>query len=143
MRLDIEISTRQFADFMPIIRLYEQQTGRILNRQIVRGQLANHPCAAAFITGRLIGFIYTRSAAPDLLEIDNIYVAEGFRDSGIGSALLMRIEDEAQQYTAIMLIDSMLYDYRFTKRSARTFYVRNGFVEVWSNANTSVYIKTL
>jgi GNAT superfamily N-acetyltransferase len=106
--------------------------------------LTSHLVAVAEAAGEVVGFAYTGSFAPDIVELANIFVAEKVRSRGVGAALLRDIEDRARgSFRAVILVNSMLYPGRPDKRPAGEFYLRSGYQLVWSTGPTLVFLKAL
>lgn len=132
------------ADVEPIITLYEAETGRHLAVERLRGFLEQLPSAVAWANSRLIGFGFCIPLASDIAQLGNIFVAEDWRNQGVGSALLRLVEGGCKgSFHTILLCNSMHGSVFRGKRSAAHFYRRNGFLEIWSTGPTQVYAKIL
>ena len=113
--------------------------------EIVTQALGTLLSKVAEIDGNMVGFVYCRKFAPDILEIDNLFVNEEFRNRRIGSTLLQAIEDEAvKQFSGLILINSDLYGNPVVdKNDPATFYLRHGFDLVFTTAESRVFAKQL
>ena len=103
------------------------------------------PAFAAFQGDELVGFITLTSFAPDIVELYNIYVAEGFRSKGLGFQFVNRIEDalRVNGYKGIISVNSDGYMVYGEKRDASDFYQRNGFSLITRTDVTRVFYKAL
>lgn len=81
-------------------------------------------CLAAEKGGKQIGYLIAYIAADDA-EIARIAVVKEQRRSGVGAALLARLEDSCQEHA----VNRILLDVRKSNASARSFYAKQGFQE--------------
>lgn len=101
--------------------------------------IETYPSAIARTQDTLVGFAYTKRFAPDILEIENIYVAASYRNKTVGHALLQLIESEASNhYKGLIPINSSLY-----VRPATAFYIKNGYSLVFQTGDSNVFAKNL
>lgn len=122
--------------------LFSKRTGRHSNQ--LGSNIPNFPSYVAFLKDDIVGFVTSKSFAPDMLEIANIYVDKQYRGSGLGTDLLRSLEEDcAQKHNALIAVNSMLYQSNENKRSAETFYVKNGYQCIFHTENTKVFCKNL
>jgi GNAT superfamily N-acetyltransferase len=141
---DIAVRQGTAEDASQIAALYEEGSGRQLSVERVTSHLAERPSAVASIEGRLVGFGFCLPFAPDIVELGNIFVAEEARGQRVGALLLAEIERQAsQRYDSMIAVNSMLYVGVPGKRPADTFYLRAGYENIWSSADTRVFAKKL
>ena len=133
------------SDVDAVRALYGEYRTANSDRATVASWLDTHPSVGAFAGERLAGFVYTRKIAPEILEIDNLYIGRGFRDAGIGAELLTRVELLAKKsgYQGVFLTNAMSYPAREARRSPGTFYLRNGYTAALACATTTVFVKSL
>lgn len=111
----------------------------------IKDILAQTPGVGATHDGKLIGFLYFEPFAPDVLELGSVFIKSGYRDKGLGSALLAAgIEGcKASGINALIVANSLLYDTNEEKRSALNFYLANRFERVLTTGNTDVLLRSL
>jgi GNAT superfamily N-acetyltransferase len=107
--------------------------------------LCSYPSIVALNQNDVIGFIYCNIFAPDILEIDNVFVHEDYRCSGIGTAMLKKLENESEnKYKSLILANSTLYEHAVIgKRPASNFYINNGYKMIINTGNTQVFTKRI
>lgn len=83
--------------------------------------------------------------APDILEMDNLFVDEHYRNQQIGERLLARLEAAASaHYASIVLVNSELYETVVVdKRPAGSFYLHRGYSQIVDTGPTRVFAKSL
>ena len=111
----------------------------------VEAALTNMPSAVAVINEKIVGFAYCQKFAPDILEIDNLFVNELHRNRHIGSLLLKRIELAASEYfSGLILVNSDLYQNPVVnKQNPANFYLRHGFQLVMDTSASRVFLKAI
>ena len=132
-------------DLDGIASLFRSDLGREPDTNRIGQHLTGFPSAVAEADGfGLVAFAFTTSFAPDILELANILVSSKWRDHDIGSRLLEKIEKLAQEdFSAIILVNSMLYPTAGKKRPATDFYLRAGYEGVMQTSNSVVFGKSL
>ena len=132
-------------DALSIASEYWRHQASNYHLEKVKSALRNYPSKIAEKEGSLIGFVYCRKFAPDILEIDNLFVNEEFRDRGLGSSLLAELESQAGgNYSGLILTNSSLYNNPVVdKRDPSSLYGRHGFKLVFSTKNSRVFAKGL
>lgn len=123
--------------------LFSTALHREPNRPLILEALRSYPSAVATREdGEIVGFAYCGYMAPDMLELMNITVHANYRSSGIGTRMLRHVEKEVfQKYSAMMLTNSIAYEGDGRKRSASSFYLRNGYAVIASTGATTMYWK--
>lgn len=128
---DIELIEQAFQEFL----------GRVGNPAYIRDAVKDYPSALLFHNDDLIGFSYCGFMAPDVLEIANISLHPNWRGQGLGSRLLVFLENEvANKYDAVLLTNSDLYK---DKRNATNFYLANGYTLAAGTSQTNLFWKSL
>ncbi|HEY4963788.1 MAG TPA: GNAT family N-acetyltransferase [Candidatus Saccharimonadales bacterium] len=143
--MGIDIRTASALDTKAIAILYWQDM-LTEDRVVSIGQhISQFPAFVAEIGNQIIGFAYTEQIAPDVLELENLYVHETHRNRGIGSLLLNAVEVAAEgRYVAIELFNSDLYDNPVKgKRPATSFYLKRGYELILDTGNTRQFLKRL
>ncbi|MGV6830526.1 MAG: GNAT family N-acetyltransferase [bacterium] len=133
------------ADVKDIVALFFRGRFRRLDHQIVKSRITNFPAIVAKNGHKLIGFVFSVSFAPDIIEMKNIYISKKYRGLGIGNQLIEAFEEKASEnYAGIILLNSRLYKRTLeSKKSAKDFYLRNQYQLVASTGETSIYYKAL
>jgi len=140
----VKLMRAKSEDATAIVSLFRDIADKELDVKKVEGCIDEYPSVLAISGAKLVGFVYSSSFAPDILELLNIAVLEAHRDSGIGSMMLSEIETQAsQQYRAVILVNSVLYASRKPKKLAGNFYLKNGYKLVHTTGSTTVFIKSL
>lgn len=140
----IEIRRAISDDAEAIVSLFKDISDKQLDAKRIENCIDEYPSVLATNGTKLVGFVYSSSFAPDVLELLNIAVLEAYRDTGIGSMMLGELEEQAsQEYRAIILVNSVLYPSRKPKKLASEFYLKNGYNLVHTTGNTNVFIKSL
>jgi GNAT superfamily N-acetyltransferase len=133
------------SDLDAIAQLYRTQLGREPDLARIGQYLEEFPSAIAEVAGfGIVAFAFTTRFAPDILELANILVDANWRNRAIGSQLLELIEDLAKEsFSAIILVNSMLYSTVGKKRLASDFYLRAGYQNILKTPSSFVYSKPL
>jgi N-acetylglutamate synthase-like GNAT family acetyltransferase len=139
----IEVRKGRLDDVLSIVRLIENESGKIFDLDKITSYLKQFPSSVAVVNEVIVGFCYTSPFAPDILEILNILVARKYQKLEIGSKLLRSVERDDSSYTSIILVNSLLYKSSTPKRSAEDFYAKNGFKVIHRTQNTNVFIKDI
>jgi GNAT superfamily N-acetyltransferase len=131
-----------------IIELYYKETGRVINRKGLELDLLKYPNIIAEYNGEIVGFATTNDFSPDILRLDNLYVRTEWRNEGLGSEIMKRLEDSIpNEYKTIIADNSLLYEYYRKdippKRFADTFYTRIGYKIVIQTEHTFVFKKDI
>lgn len=131
-------------DWDIIINGFRVILGREPNAAYIREVTQKYPSVVALDRERLIGFAYCGFMSPDVLELANIALHAHYRNSGVGSQMLSRLEAEvSKNYNALMLTNSTLYGNVAGKREATNFYLKNGYKLVACTENTNLFWKDL
>lgn len=143
--MQVSIRYAIVGDAEEIAKLYWRAMLSIERLGLIRLAIHQYPAYVAELSDQLVGFAYSRPFAPDILEIDNLFVDENYRGEQIGTRLLLSVEAEAsKQYASIILVNSELYDNAVVdKKPATKFYLRNGYSLIASTGPTRVFTKSL
>jgi GNAT superfamily N-acetyltransferase len=141
---DAEPSYLLFSKHLQWIRSWfpkEQIVDRNTTLARMTVHMGNHPGAVAEVEGKIVGFICSQVAEPDMSHISNFYVDDAFRGRGIGTALVQAYERlaVAEGYSAAYTTSSQLY---FPgKLSVRVLFARLGYDVIQVTERTEMYIK--
>lgn len=143
--LAIVISEGSPADSDAIVAFIEKQTGRSPDPSYIRRLLDAYPSYhAATKEGEIIAAVYSRGHAPDLLEVVSLFVASKYRDKGIGSMLLRRIEEAGSSWKNLFLSNSMLWPLEDgEKQSAVPFFEERGWEVMFDTGKTAILTKAV
>jgi GNAT superfamily N-acetyltransferase len=143
--LPFSIRKGEVSDLEDIARLHRTDIGRELDLGRLSQYLADFPSVVAEATEcGLIAFAFTTTFAPDILELANILVSNKWRNHGIGSQVLEKVEELAEErFSAIILVNSMLYSTFGKKRPAAAFYKRAGYENILQTSGSVVFSKSL
>ena len=132
-----QVKTTQ--DILDVSCLFKQHSHRDLSHIIVKECIENHPHVLAYDDDDLIGFIYTKDFAPDILEIYNMFIHPDYRYQGIGTLMIQHMIDNIEEkYQGIIVVNSALYDNNDDFIPASPFYIRNDFDIISKTDNTTV-----
>ena len=113
-----------------------------LVREGIRGALRTVTYLVAESDGVVVGHAVT-SAAGDIAELQRIAVGEDRRRTGVASALLARLVEDARRTEA----ERLLLEVREDNRGALAFYASAGFVEIdrrpryYADGSTAVVLR--
>ncbi len=113
-----------------------------LVREGITGALPTVTYLVADSDGIVVGHAVT-SAAGDIAELQRIAVGEDLRRTGVASALLERVVEDASRTEA----DRLLLEVREDNRGALAFYASAGFVEIdrrpryYADGSTAVVLR--
>lgn len=111
-----------------IALFFLEETGRHLSLDVMSFCINRYPSAFIKSDSNIIAFSYTKPFAPDILEVMNLFVKKDFRNKGHGGALLKEIERQAaNNYKAIIGVNSLLYPSKQEKNLEFEFYIKNQF----------------
>lgn len=139
----VEVREGRPEDAVYIGQLIERESGEEFDLNRIANYLKEFPSSVAIEQGEIVGFCYSSTFAPDILEILNILVDRKFQNKNIGSELLETVEKNSSSFSSIILVNSMLYTSSSPKRSAESFYLKHGYQVVHRTQNTNVFIKTI
>ena len=144
MKQNIIFDNMKETDLDDIIQLFQQETGRALNKNRLLEEVKNFPSLIIKISSELVGFIYSTKFAPDILEIMNLYISKYHRSHGLGRKLLEEFEKVAlKNFNAIILVNSLLYNTIEEKRLATSFYLNCNYSIAMSTNVTNIFVKKL
>jgi GNAT superfamily N-acetyltransferase len=141
----IEYARARQTDVEPITQLYTGVGGGFVTPDLVTDAIEGLPAFVARDFGNLVGFTYCRPAAPDVVELANIFVDPGFRRMGIGSELLSRTQQalaNTGRFSMVVAYNSELYQ-KEDKNPADGFYRRMGFRVVDSTGHPRLWTRHL
>lgn len=131
-------------EIVDLISFFKFHTGRELSKKRVIEAVRSFPSCIGIIDNEIVGFAYTLSFAPDILELANIYVAPKYRNSFYGTSILFFLEnDSILDFQGIILVNTSLIENEDEKRPALNFYIRNGYNLIASTDSSKVFYKKL
>jgi GNAT superfamily N-acetyltransferase len=141
----VQIRRAEVADVPQIAELCRVELTGEPDVDQIADWVQRYPAVAACAPGgTLVGFCYSNVFAPDILELDNLLVARGWRDRQVGARILCTWERHvAGRFKAVILVNSMLYPSATTKRPAVAFYLRHGYTAVLRTEASCVLTKSL
>nr|WP_241737531.1 GNAT family N-acetyltransferase [Neptunicella marina] len=129
------------SDIADMSQLFMFYSGRDISANLQQ-YIDQYPAALAEIEGRIVGFAYSRTFAPDVLELLNIFVKQDCQNSGLGSKLLRFFESLAfDHYQGVVAVNSLLYASARNKRFASNFYLKNQYDTILTTENSRIYAK--
>ena len=128
-----------------VVELLKEYREKIFKETEVESFTANNPSIGVFDKDKLIGFCYTIPFAPDVLRIQNLFISKYYRNHNLGSKIIENITVQAKEenYTGLIVSNSMLFKTKEPKKKAKVFYERNGFELILATGNTDVFVKTI
>lgn len=119
------------ADAPAIADLIRRENRRPADVDAIAWSLASAPSIVAHEGDELVAFFYGRPFAPDIVEMQNMLIAERHRGRGLGRQIVERIEDDLRHagYRAAVGANSVLHRGTSPERcmAARAFWVRMGW----------------
>ncbi len=141
---DIVMRQGRASDAEAIVSVFREYGKKTLKVTKIRSNLRNYPSVVACCGGNLVGFLYCLRFAPDILEIANIYISKEYRNRGVGNQLLEELmRDMPQDFRALIAVNSSLNKSVERKKRPTNFYLRSGFIVIFENSNTAVYLKEI
>lgn len=135
------------GDVEAIARLIVAENGRAADRDEIAQDLAASPSVVVERDGRLIGFIYSRRFAPDILELRNSLIASSARRAGVGTRMVVAMEDATRQagYRATIGVNCRLHPGATDAgaAAARAFWLAMGWSIVFATDGSAVVAKHL
>lgn len=141
------------SDLPELHSLFQRDLTRTPNQALLRQLVGEELVVIARSgEGELIGFAYavpsTAGTDPgwmpgDVIELRNILVSRGWRSSGVGSELLVLLEERVRkEFPAIVLFNSFLYVNADEKRDPTEFYARHGYTKIGLTKDTQLFYKS-
>jgi len=132
------------VNHIPVIQaLYSEYAPKTFSFEEIKKCLTGWPSAVVFDGEEAIGFGYSTRFAPDILELCNLFVKRAYRSLGVGAKLIKFIEDRSRaDFSGIVLVNSFTHATHETKRSAKNFYLKNGYKLILSTGKSEVFGKT-
>jgi len=145
MRAYHKVTKRKISldDVEAVAELHESQNERPADRAYIRECISNFPSSACFSGQRMIGFAYTASFAPDILNLTNLLVDDDHRGRGVGTLLLADVEEQARAGWAGLILTNSELLHRPSRPSPLPFYAKHGYSILFQTEHTSVLIKRL
>lgn len=130
-----------------IADLIRRENHRPADQESIAASLASVPSIVAEDGGALVAFFYGRPFAPEIVEMQNMLVADSHRGRGLGRRMVARIEDDlrAAGFRAAIGANSVLHPGTTAERcmKARAFWVRMGWHIVLSTGGSVVLVRWL
>jgi GNAT superfamily N-acetyltransferase len=129
------------SDFNIVNQAFSNEEGREIDPN-ARSYFTRFPSGKILNQDRIGGFCYTKPFAPDILELRNIFVLPQMRNRRFGALLIEFVENiaKADGYRAMILVNSCLYQGK-ENRSAKSFYLQNGYAEILTTGRSLVFSK--
>lgn len=144
---NVLIRPGQVGDVVQIGRLIETENGRSADADEIARDLSNAPSVVSEREGRLIGFIYARRFAPDILEWRNSLVAASARRQGLGRRMVVAMEAATRDagYRATIGVNCRLHPGATDAgaMAARAFWLAMGWSIVFATDGSAVVAKHL
>jgi N-acetylglutamate synthase-like GNAT family acetyltransferase len=144
MEANAQVEPTRTEHLKEIYSLYRRYLAREPNEARIAMHISQFPSAVLLAADAVVGFVYTTDFAPDILELANIFISPEYRDREYGEELVAYVEAEArEQFSSIILVNSMLYTSAEQKRPATRFYTRCGYEIIGSTQYTNIFYKKL
>lgn len=135
------------ADAPAIAELIRRENRRPADEAAIAASLSSAPGVVATDGGVLAGFFYGRPFAPDIVEMQNMLVAEAYRGRGLGTLMVERAEADLLRagYRAAVGANSTLHRGTSPERcmAARAFWLRRGWRIVLSTGGSVLLTRWL
>ena len=127
--------------------LIRRENHRPADEESIAASLASVPSIVAEEGGEMVAFFYGRPFAPEIVEMQNMLIADSHRRRGLGRRIVARIEDDlrAAGFRAAIGANSVLHPGTTPERcmAARAFWVRMGWHIVLSTGGSVVLVRWL
>jgi len=134
-------------DAPAIADLIRRENHRPVDQEAIAGSLASVPSIVAVDGDEMVAFWYGRPFAPDIVEMQNMLIAESHRRRGLGRAIVDRTEDDlrAAGYRAAIGANSILHRGATPERcmAARAFWLRMGWRILLATGGSVVLVRWL
>ena len=134
-------------DALAIGALIRRENRRPADVAAIATSLGTAPSILAFDGPEMVAFFYGRPFAPDIVEMQNMLIAQSHRRRGLGRAMVARIEDDlrAAGYRAAIGANSILHPGATPERcmAARAFWVRMGWRILLATGGSVVLVRWL
>ena len=134
-------------DALAIAALIRRENRRPADVAAIATSLGTAPSILAFDGPEMVAFFYGRPFAPDIVEMQNMLIAQSHRRRGLGRAMVARIEDDlrAAGYRAAIGANSILHPGATPGRcmAARAFWVRMGWRILLATGGSVVLVRWL
>ncbi len=147
VRDHVGIRPGRSGDVEAIARLIANENGRAADRAEIVKDLASSPSVVVERDGQLLGFIYSRRFAPDILEWRNSLIAASARRLGLGTRMVAAMEAATRQagYRATIGVNCRLHPGATDAgaAAARAFWLAMGWSIVFATDGSAVLAKHL
>ncbi|MBU2787885.1 GNAT family N-acetyltransferase [Acidithiobacillus sp. VAN18-1] len=122
------LTTEELSIVLPLVGILNPNVPPAnLAQRLHEMENQGYQCAAAFIRDACVGvagiWVGTRLWCGRYVDVDNVIVAEGYRDQGIGGQLLHWVEEHARQLGCeVAVLDSYV-----SNKQSHKFYFRKGY----------------
>lgn len=134
-------------DALAIAALIRRENRRPADVAAIATSLGTAPSILAFDGPEMVAFFYGRPFAPDIVEMQNMLIAQSHRRRGLGRAMVARIEDDLREagYRAAIGANSILHPGATPERcmAARAFWVRMGWRILLATGGSVVLVRWL
>lgn len=135
------------GDAPAIVELIRRENHRPADVEAIRMSLATAPSILALEGDDMVAFFYGRPFAPDIVEMQNMLIAERRRRRGLGRRMVARIEDDlrAAGFRAAIGANSLLHPGSTPERcmAARTFWMHMGWRIIFATGGSVVLVRWL
>ena len=135
------------GDAPAIADLILRENQRPADTDAIAASLASAPSVVALEGDELVAFFYGRPFAPDIVEMQNMLVAERHRARGLGRKIVGRAEDDLRRagYHAAVGANSVLHPGTSPERCmvARAFWIRMGWRIALATGGSVVLVRWL
>lgn len=119
------------ADAPAVAALIRRENHRPADEAAIAQSMASAPSVIAEHEDEVVGFFYGRPFAPDIVEMQNMLVAERFRGHGLGRRMVDVTEDMLREagFRAAIGANSILHRGATAERvmAARAFWLHRGW----------------
>ncbi len=135
------------GDASAIAELIRRENHRPADETAIATSLAGAPSIVALEGGEMVAFFYGRPFAPDIVEMQNMLIADSHRRRGLGRTMVARIEQDLREagYRAAIGANSILHPGATPERcmAARAFWVRMGWRIILATGGSVVLMRWL
>ena len=143
----IRIRPGRPADAPAIADLIHRENRRAADEAAIALSVASAPSVVALDGDELVGFFYGRPFAPDIVEMQNMLIAERHRRAGLGREMVARAEDDLRRagFRAAIGANSVLHPGASPERcmAARAFWLRMGWRIALATGGSVVLVRWL
>lgn len=144
-RAAIAIRSGQPSDALLIADLIARENNRPADVDEIECLLGAAPSVVALSAGELVGVIYSRRFAPDMLEWRNSLVAAAHRRTGVGTMLVQAMEQRTREagYRAAIGVNCWMHvgTTKQAASAARAFWRAMGWSIIFATDGSAVLAK--